>query len=244
MTDVREGDRFVRWTVLALNPKVFRRNLTANCKCDCGVVRDVYVCHLKSGQSKSCGCLCLEKITTHGESRGPAGARYTALYATWLNMKRRCDDPSNPQHKNYGARGISVCDEWSKSYQAFRDHVGQRPTPRHSLDRIDNNDGYKPGNIRWATPAEQSANRRVTVKLTIDGKQTSITEAAQAAGVSYATMHRRVKRYGHNKNIAYPSRKGIGLGRCPNHPWMERPAALHEFGEPSSARLPALQSVG
>lgn len=96
---------------------------------------------------------------THGMSRGPDG-KHTPEYKAWIHARRRCTTPHDPAYKHYGGRGIRVCDEWMQSFAKFYDHIGPRPTEQHSLDRIDNDGHYEPGNVRWATKSEQAANQR------------------------------------------------------------------------------------
>lgn len=81
-------------------------------------------------------------------------------YSSWQGMLARCHNPKSPRYSDYGGRGIAVCDEWRESFAAFFEHVGPKPTPAHSVDRIDNESGYLPGNVRWASPTEQAGNRR------------------------------------------------------------------------------------
>jgi hypothetical protein len=126
--------------------------------CDCGQTTETEKYSLKSGLTKSCGCLKNEgRPRTHGES--PRGS-WTPEYRAGVNMVTRCHNPKATRYKNWGGRGISVCDEWRHDYEAFLSHVGRRPSPTHSLDRIDNNRGYEPGNVRWATREQQARNTR------------------------------------------------------------------------------------
>ncbi len=108
-------------------------------------------------------------------------------------MKQRCHNPKNREYFRYGARGITVCDEWQYSFEAFLAHVGQRPTPKHSLDRTDNGQGYKPGNVTWATDKQQARNTRRNVTITI-GEETKLLEDWFAEiNLSKTTYYRRIK---------------------------------------------------
>lgn len=120
-----------------------------NCKCSCGNIVELQGIFLRSGRQTSCGC----KKTTHQAS-------LTSEYHIWQGMKQRCGNPCSTSYHSYGARGIRVCEEWSDDFEAFLDYVGPRPTKDHSIDRIDVNGHYEPGNVRWSTPFEQSQNKR------------------------------------------------------------------------------------
>lgn len=118
-------------------------------------------------------------------SHGMSG---TYLYYAWANMIRRCHTPTNPQFKNYGGRGIFVCDRWRYSFESFFADVGHRPSDLHSLDRIDNDKGYEPGNVRWVTQTDQVRNTRVTRWVELDGVRYKAADLAQQAGVKVDTI--------------------------------------------------------
>lgn len=159
------------------------------CLCKCGNFALIDVGALPSGHTKSCGCIQRQKskdfLTTHGKSRAPE-------YLIWSEMKSRCSNPNGKYYKNYGGRGIRVCDEW-KSFESFFSYVGPRPTPFHTIDRIDNNGNYEPGNVRWATRRQQNANQRRSVTYTVDGKTECLSEWARISGICSNTIRHRIK---------------------------------------------------
>lgn len=153
------GQRFNRLVVLE---RAHGTKVTAwKCRCDCGNETVVYANNLKNGHTKSCHCRRTEHSREMGQAnkRHGAAAAITREYVAWYSAKRRCDYPKNPSYQRYGGRGITMCEEWRTNFQAFLDHVGICP-PGHSLDRIDSNGHYEPGNVRWATPVVQSNNRK------------------------------------------------------------------------------------
>lgn len=144
------------------------------CQCDCGKTTVCNGALLRNGSTKSCGCLKTEFRVMVNKSRKTHGQSKKTLYKIWCGMKARCQNKNNPNYKNYGGRGINVCERW-QTFENFASDVGARPTMSHSIDRIDNNSGYHCGhceecqingwkfNTRWATWVQQANNRRNNV---------------------------------------------------------------------------------
>lgn len=122
----------------------------------------------------------------HGMTKAPE-------YAALRNAVDRCHNSRHRAYRNYGARGITVCERWRGSFAAFFADMGPRPSPRHSLDRIDNDGNYEPGNCRWATRSEQGNNRAVCRRLVINGRDMTVTEWAAESGVDRSTIYQRLK---------------------------------------------------
>jgi len=156
------GERFGRLTVISyigVHEKCVESIWL--CKCDCGKKLWVVASSLKRGNTKSCGCLKADSVrasaTVHGDCRP---GRQTAEYGIWQAIKQRCGNPNNAGWNGYGGRGIFMCERWKKSYTAFLEDMGRRPSKYHSIDRRDNEKGYEKSNCRWATIIEQSENTR------------------------------------------------------------------------------------
>ncbi len=154
------GMRFERLAVTGLAPKRGKKRIW-ECVCDCGATSYAQTSDLTAGKHRSCGCLQIERVVKHGFTRGPAHTSPT--YRSWQSMKERCLNPKTVGYHHYGGRGISVCGRWASSFEAFLADVGERPSLEYSLDRIDNSGNYEPGNCRWATRKEQSANKRPSI---------------------------------------------------------------------------------
>lgn len=187
------GQVFGRLTVVSLHSVDANSMTRWNCICECGSECVALAGNLKRGHTLSCGCLRREVTSQrrliHGECHN------TPEYKAWANMISRCYDPANISYERYAGKGVSVCDEWRMSYTAFLAHVGRRPSAEHSLDRYPNNHGnYEPGNVRWATPEEQSNNRRCNRHLTFDGRTQTIGQWAREIGIGNNTLWGRIER--------------------------------------------------
>lgn len=184
------GRQFGRLTVESLVPRSEWRNGCAcwECVCKCGTRRIVRSNSLINGNTTSCGCYHREQLsqraTTHGGLKIPG-------YFSWAKAKRRCTTPTNPDYPNYGGRGIKMCDRWLNDFAAFLADMGPRPSSAHTLDRIDVNRDYEPGNCRWAVSAVQSRNTRRNVRVIYDGKLMCLTDAATLAGLCVGTVEWR-----------------------------------------------------
>jgi hypothetical protein len=157
------------------------------CRCDCGNEVVTASVELVSGATKSCGCIIGKHKRTHGATGTPE-------FMAWGAMFQRCYNPKSKSYKDYGARGIKVCDRWTGSFENFLADMGKRPSAEHSLDRYPNNDGnYEPTNCRWATDTVQSNNRRSSRTLTINGETKTYAEWERQTGLSPGMVFRRLK---------------------------------------------------
>jgi hypothetical protein len=198
--------RYERWTVLQF-PTPLGKHPRVLARCRCGVIRKVGLDDLRSGRSRSCGCLRRELLRTHGESGRRVGIQRqerSAEYSRWLAMHDRCRNSRHPQYHHYGGRGIRVCRRW-QSFANFLADMGRRP-PGTTLERRKNNRGYTPRNCYWATTAQQARNRRTTRWLCYLGVRLPLQDWAQRLGLHPATLHSRLG-YGWPKRDVFSPRK-------------------------------------
>jgi hypothetical protein len=199
---VENKGRYVRWL----------------CKCDCGNEFIALTIHLRSGAVKSCGCLrrevAIEKSKTINTKHGK---HKTRLYKIWAAIKGRCFNKNNSAYKNYGARGITICDEWINNYPAFEKWaIDHGYNDSLTIDRIDVNGNYCPENCRWATRREQQNNRRVNHFLEYHGKKKTIAEWARTLNISSKRIYERLSRGWSTKNALsrkkYQGKRGVNFG--------------------------------
>jgi hypothetical protein len=180
------GNRYGKLTVLRRGTNTKGGSARWVCLCDCGEETVVNSKHLRTGHTSSCGCLAHESRKTHGMSG-------SSEYRCWRSMLSRCLCPQNTAYALYGGSGITVCQRWVDSFSDFLSDVGRRPSLSHTLDRIDNSQGYEPNNVRWATKTQQIQNRECAVVLTIDGITKPITEWSKVSGVPSKTIYDRYR---------------------------------------------------
>jgi hypothetical protein len=191
------GQKFGRWYVLGRAPN--KGNCTMwRCRCECGNIRVVEGYSLKSGLSKSCGCLhnelLIERCTKHGCAKQNAKER---IYQIWASMKKRCYNPKSQYYYLYGGRGITVCDEWlgehgAENFVEWALSSGYREDL--TLDRKDNNGNYEPSNCRWATQKEQANNKRNNHYIIHNGEKHTIKEWSEIKGLTYSALFHRISR--------------------------------------------------
>ena len=193
--------RFNRWTVKAYLGKGYWL-----CVCDCGSEKRVWGGNLVNGKSKSCGCL---RSETTQEMRTTHGLTGTVEYKVWAGIKRRCLNRNDTAYIKYGRRGITICDRWRDSFEAFLADMGKRPSAQHSIDRTDNKKGYEPSNCRWVTSIAQAQNKRNNRMITFNGITKTSSEWARITGIHRSTIEFRLD---HNwsveKSLTLPAIQG------------------------------------
>lgn len=200
------GQRFERLTVL-------ERDCSDNtgrkahwiCRCDCGNYLIAPSHHLKSGAIKSCGCYSKD---INKEIHTSHGMRHTRLYKCWCNTKERCFSINNKSYKDYGGRGITVCEEWQKFEPFYEWAMANGYRDDLTLDRIDANGNYEPSNCRWATKKEQGNNKRNNCCITYNGEMHTISEWADIVGMPRNALYLRLKRgWDVKKALEHPLKK-------------------------------------
>ena len=184
------GTVFSRLTVASL-PIFHEGHQRIRVTCVCGAERTVRLSSLSSGNTKSCGCIAKEEAIR----KGTCGKSAYPEYNTWMHILHRCNNPKDARYSDYGGRGITIFPAWAESFDAFYEAVGPRPFEGASIDRIDTDKNYEPGNVRWATPIEQANNKRSNVKFDYRGRLCSLQELAEIAVVRKGTLISRLYEY-------------------------------------------------
>jgi len=191
------GQVFGRLTVLGRDGSMYGTAAWA-CQCSCGATVRTRTYALKSGHIRSCGCMQREHaaetlrkaITKHGHA---VPGKQSPEWRTWLRMNKRCRNPADKDYLRWGGRGIRVCERWRNSFENFLADMGKKPSAKHSLDRINNDGDYEPGNCRWATNREQSRNRSNNRYITAFGETLLVVEWAERSNVKLGTIYRRLQ---------------------------------------------------
>lgn len=200
---IKAGDVFTRWTVVGRAPDGILRSGQKrsmwHCRCECKTERPVDAATLLKGASRSCGCLARELRAAANFVHGAMiGRRPTAEYTALRAIMDRCLNPRADNYAHYGGRGITVCDRWlhgeggMTGFQCFLADMGTKPTPRHSVERPDNDGPYAPWNCRWATKSEQARNTRANRWLTLGDKTLTLTDWAAELGMTPGSLHERL----------------------------------------------------
>lgn len=180
----KKYNRLLLLKCISINPIKYK------CKCECGNIKELRIYDIVKEKIKSCGCLNKEKRKTskliHGESHSPT-------YNTWKNLRSRCNNIKNNSYKDYGARGIKVCDRW-KSFNLFLLDMGKKPSSKFQIERLDNNKGYCKENCTWATVYTQQRNRRSTHLITYYQKTQCLTDWALELNLPKAVLSARINK--------------------------------------------------
>lgn len=189
------GKRFGKWLVVEkTDGKEGVCNSVWKCRCDCGNEKLIKGINLIRGKSRSCGCLktsiCKNRFLKHGMHN-------TKIYQTWEAMISRCECKTNISYKNYHKRGIEVCDEWKKSFEKFYEDVSKLEnfgSEGYTLDRINNDEGYAPGNVRWADRYTQNNNTSKNIYIELNGETKTLAQWVRLYNIKYYTVLYRMRR--------------------------------------------------
>ena len=163
-----------------------------NCICSCGNSAVMSGVRIRNNKTKSCGCLSKETRIIIGKCNKIHGKSKSPEYISWADIKSRCYNKKDKGFENYGDRGIVMCDEWLNSFSQFYADMGNRPSKKHTIDRINNNGNYDSKNCKWSTKKEQARNRRTSKLFTINGETKSLAEWAEISGINYQTIFQRI----------------------------------------------------
>ena len=189
-----------------------------HCVCRCGGTTETTGHKLTSGHTRSCGCLKNQLIANRARKHGLFAGRRHPLIDSYTNMKSRCFNQNDNFFGNYGGRGITVCERWvngaetKTGFQCFVEDMGDRPTPKHSLERIDNDGPYSKENCKWATKSQQARNRRNNRLVPYKGREISMAEFCDRTGFRYVALNSRLgKGWSFRRAITQPLRGGGSL---------------------------------
>lgn len=191
--ELEVGQRFGRLTAMAFVRKDKGRPAIWRFRCECGNTHETQASSVMHNLTRSCGCLRRETGATAGRGRATHRMARSPEYEAWNSMIQRCTNPNAQAFQQYGGRGIKVFDLW-RTFENFLADMGPRPSPKHSIDRINNDGNYEPGNCRWATRKEQQRNMRNNRMIVVDGVSMMLVEAVERAGLDYMMVYGRLYR--------------------------------------------------
>jgi hypothetical protein len=201
------GQVFGRLTALECLGGDARGHFSYRFRCDCGNETVARLSHVKSGQIRGCGCL-IGRDTKHGHW---TGNEPSAEWLAWHTAKNRCTNPNNQAWADYGGRGIRMCDHWLEDFGAFIADMGLKPSPKHTLDRVKNDQGYEPGNCAWRSWTEQNRNKRGNRIVEYDGREMCVAELVEVSGCPFplsAVIKRLNRGWSVEAAVSAESRRG------------------------------------
>jgi hypothetical protein len=184
-----------------------RKRVQWNCICICGGQATVEAGNLSTGHTQSCGCLVADMCAATGSKFATHRQTKTREWYAWVSAQGRCNNPNTSSYKYYGARGVTFCKRWTKSFENFYSDMGACASGL-SLERKDVNRGYEPSNCRWASAKDQARNKRSTIRVTYQGIETSLAALAESMGLEYRITYERYQRQGWSieKTVNTPTR--------------------------------------
>lgn len=200
-----KGEKFGRWTVLMRDKE--SKYSAWICECKCGTIKSVISGNLRRGKSVSCGC---HRNEFHSKNNRTHGKSKTDLYKVWRAIRNRCFNSKTKDYKNYGDRGISLCEGWANSFENFYEwSINNGYEKGLTIDRIDNNENYRPTNCRWVERKVQNNNRRNNHFIEIDGVTKTLAEWSECTGINRKTIQSRIAYGWEGKDLILPT-KGRG----------------------------------
>ena len=210
---VKPGDKYGRLEIIRESDPSPRGDRKFECRCLCtlGTIRIVWFSGLQSGQTQSCGCLQKERTS---QARITHGKRHTVEFETWSRMRQRCYNLNHPNYKDYGGRGITVCDRWLDSFENFYADMRDRPSAKHTIERKNNDLGYSPDNCKWATRDEQGRNKRNVVWIEYHGERRRLRDVCEEIGFRFPVANGRRNRGFPEDKLFDPPKKDEMIARC------------------------------
>jgi hypothetical protein len=212
-----EGKKFNMLTVIKKVGKDKRKNILWLCKCDCGNDKTAITTNIKNGNILSCGCIKKHNNKTHGKTE-------TKLFKVFQNIKQRCYNQNNKKYKNYGERGIVICDDWLNDFTNFYNWAmdnGYQEDSGLTLDRIDVNGNYEPGNCRWADMKTQQNNKTINLNVTINGKTQTAKQWEEEYNLTQGTVARRLRLGWEEDKLLIPPKKAKKTSGVRGVSWFE-----------------------